>query len=206
MKIVKFLPLLVLIALVGPAHAQTLINPFETSADIQSIKNSNTQVALSTQYATQGSHSLQAAFFPASYATLTIPCPAGQPWNWSQTAGLAVNITNPTDLPLTLIYRVEDLASVSGSSDYRSGHCILEPHQTGSYLLPYIDSLQSVNYGMVDLPYLGIYTASAITGGNPFDAGHIYDYKFSLQSPTGPTTLYFEQRPHHRASLDDQLD
>ena len=207
MKFTKFLPLLVLAALASPARAQTLINSFETSAEIQSIKTSSAQVAQSSQYATMGTHSLQATFLAAAYPTITIPAPAGQPWDWSQTAGLAVDVTNPTDVTITLIYQVEDSQTVSGGSDFRSAHCILQPHQTGSFILPYIDSIQSVNYGMVDLPYLGIYTAYPISGGNPFNAGHIYDYKFSLQSPTGPTTLFFDNvRTIAPVSTDNLLD
>ena len=194
MKVFRIISCLALVALTTPVSAQTLINSFETSAEVQSIQTSSAQISEITQDATQGSYSLRTDFLPAAWPKITVPCPNGTPWNWSSTAGLAVDVTNPGDARVILIFRVEDAANLSGNatSDYRSGHCTLEPHETQTFLLPYVDGLKSVNSGLVDLPYTGMNTASAITGNNPFSAAHIYDYSFTLQNVTATTTLYFD--------------
>ena len=195
LEIVSVLALSCLLSasLIRTTHAQSLINSFETASEVQSVQTAYAQVTQSTKYASQGTHSLQAIFLPADWAKLTILCPNGNSWDWSQTGGLAVNITNPNDVPVVLVYRVEDAPNLSGgtTSDFRSGHCPLEPHQTETFILPYIDSIAPLAYGMAGLPYLGDYCAAPMSGANPFDPSHLYNYQFSIQSVTKPTTLYF---------------
>ena len=194
MKAQRIVLFLALAALASPVKAQTLINSFATSAEVQAVQCSNAQVAQVASGATQSGYALQANFLPAAWSKITIPCPNAQSWDWSRTAGLAVDVTNPNDTRVMLIFRVEDTPNLSGAAtgDYRSGHCTLEPHETETFLLPYIDSLVPANFGMAGLPYPGIYGASALTGASPFDPSHIYDYSFTLQNVVGPTTLYFD--------------
>ena len=212
-RALKVLGIVILIVLAFPASplwAQSLVNSFETAAEVQTVQTSNAQVSQSTQYASQGAHSLQVNFLPVGWSKVIIPCPAGQPYDWSQTAGLAVDITNPNDNPLVLVYRVDDLQNLSGSAtaDFRSGHCTVEPHETETFLLPYIDGIAPLAYGMASLPYLGMYCAAPISGLNPFSASHIYDYQFSIQNVAGPTTLYFDNArtvaPQNMTGVIDQ--
>ncbi len=175
-------------------HADTLIDSFETASDVANVETYNTQVSQSNVGVTDGSYSLQANFPSANFAKITVPCPADQPWNWSAVGGLAADITNTGDYPVTVTFRVEDEQNLpsSSTSDYRSGHCLIEPHQTDSFILPFIDSEAPAAYGVIDMPYEGLFLAHDMTGVNPFNPANIYDFQIGISGSPYATTLYID--------------
>ncbi len=199
-----------LVAVCPPVNAQTLINGFETQAEVATVQTYESQVALSTTGITQGSHSLQATFLPNAFPKITVPAPVSGPWNWSATAGLAADITNPNDVPVQVVFRVEDEQNLSSSAttDFRSAHCTIEPHETESFILPFVDSLAPSQYGVGDMPYTGIFTAQGVIGNNPFDPTHIYDYIVGITNCASVTSLYVDNvrtiAPVTFTSISDQ--
>ncbi len=176
------------------SQANSVINSFESSSEIAPIQTYYSQVALSTIGLTNGASSLQVVMSPSSCSKITVPCPPSLPWAWQSTAGIAADFTNPGDVPITLTFRVDDAANLpsSATTDYRSGRCVIDPHTTETYLLPFVDALAPTAYGVIDLPYPGMYTAANILDGNPFNPAHIYDYQISISSNQYVTTLYVD--------------
>ncbi len=178
----------------GPVNAQqTLVQSFESQTDMQAVQAYNSAPAQSAKYTTQGTRSLQVMFLPGPCSKVSVMAPASSPWDWSATSGMAVDVTNPGDLPVQFVLRAEDaVISSSTPSDYRSGTCMIQPHQTATYVLPYEDSVAPAVYGIRDLPYTGMISAESITGLNPFDPAHIVDFQFIVQSASTASSLYFD--------------
>lgn len=172
----------------GAANAQTLLNSFETIADMACVKTAYATVSRSTtRGVTDGNLSLEMTFPPADYpAVILYPRAPGVSWDFTQSAGIALDITNPTGSTIKFGIRIQDINGGSQTRDVS-----IEAHATGTYRFTWTsDTLPSPsNYGVQGLPNPFAGMRSFSMGAGACDYTQIAHVNLFLRFPTAPITF-----------------
>ncbi len=122
---------------------------------------------------------------PAPYPSLYFKLPAAE--DWSGYAGLAVDIRNTGKDTLRIALRIDDDLSADGSKHCRTGDAVIEPGDSGTYIIAF--GANPASLGMKALPGLdGVKTVGS-AGAGAFDYSHIVAYQIFLVRPSQEHTF-----------------
>lgn len=173
-------PLLLLLAQSGA------VNSFESIEELAQLRPSHARIETVSDRSSDGEKSLKITFLPAEWPNLGIR--PKKPWDWSAAGGLAIDVSNPTDEPVSLGIRVDDDASADGWRHSRSGTITLPPRVNRTVTLTLADAKALGMQGTP--PYPGL-NASA-NGEGDFDLHHIDNFQIFLHQPKKPVTLFVD--------------
>ena len=173
------------------AHAQQLQSPtvrrlfsFERSEELQSIQVSHASITRVRQFPTDGHYALQVDFEPVErpqieFLLATPLEPIGDPFG-----ALALDVTNPSNEPISFSIEVQDAKRCHHSSSDEIG--IWAP-TNGSYALP-INSPAPLRWACAgSLLSQAFVSWPRIT--MPIDIEHVTKFRLFLIKPAGPRTL-----------------
>lgn len=160
---------------------------FETDNEVQqAIAN---QVALKRvrHGVTEGQYALQIDFQPRTdWPNLMFR--ADTFWDWSAFSGLAFDLTNPTDEPITFGVRVDDDRRADGVRFCRQGSAIIAPRKRVRFAFPLAPD--PMDYGMRGLPAVTDYIPIGASG--KLNLKHIVAFQIFLDHPQTPKRLIID--------------
>ncbi|MFC6646517.1 hypothetical protein ACFQBQ_13150 [Granulicella cerasi] len=167
------------------AEPSTLFDSFEATATDPSYATLTATATSSTQYATQGTHSLQVVM-AANQPYPTLKWTFSTPKDWSMYPGLVVDIYNPQTVPVTFYGRIDD------SSSYTQTDTVtLLPQALTSVLLPFSEPLPA-KLNLKTGARLPGYAVMAL-GGAPVNTTSVSGFRFFVNTTNGSAiTLYFD--------------
>ncbi len=124
-------------------------------------------------------------FQPADWPHLLYKAP--QPWDWSQSGGLQLTVTNPGPKNITFMIRVDDDLSSDGYHHARSGTATIKARQTITYTMPY--DQDPMRFGVKGLPVQAHTVEISAQGPGVFNIAHIVQFQIFMDHPHSDHTL-----------------
>ena len=180
--------MLIFAAFFGLFATPELLTSFESNSDLQAIDHAGVTIERVDVHATEGKFALKAVFQNAEWPHLLWS--PKQPLDWRNAGGLAIDVFNPSDIPVELGIRVDDDPTADGSNHSRSCTLTLAPKTRQSVAI--LLGLDPMKLGMRGLPsqYDGL--SAAGNGEGDFNPEHIVAYQFFMHKPPEGTTLFFD--------------
>ncbi|MGP8198541.1 MAG: beta-galactosidase [Limisphaerales bacterium] len=167
-----------------------LINSFETSVDLQQFIPNNSTVSLSTNGVTAGQHSVMVVFSNVSWPNIYFPVGTGfTNGDWSNWAGLAVDVLNTNARLVPVDIRVDDNILADGVNYCQTGSYTVGSGQAGTL---YMAFPQSIPPGMKAGPPVLTNPLAMSVYGVPLDWSTIVAFQIFLPQPTNQTVLFFD--------------
>ena len=117
--------MLIFAAFFGLFATPELLTSFESNSDLQAIDHAGVTIERVDVHATEGKFALKAVFQNAEWPHLLWS--PKQPLDWRNAGGLAIDVFNPSDIPVELGIRVDDDPTADGSNHSRSCTLTLAP-------------------------------------------------------------------------------
>jgi len=152
-----------------------LICSFETPAELQKIKTTNSRVTRVPQHATHGRYAAQVDFEAADQPKIEL---APEPADFRPFSSVALDVTNPAEEPLSFLMEVED---ASGAKTVARTALPLRARESGSYTLA-LNSPPPLQMGMrgeAALPGFRL----LMEDHHPVDTAHIAAIRIYLNKP-----------------------
>jgi len=167
-----------------------LITSFESEADLEKVICNNTEIARTRTGATQGRYALEVKFKPSPWPNIYFRIDkAFTKGDWSDFAGLVLDVTNPHDETIALHIRVDDDFSADGVSHCRTGYTSLQPKKKATLLMPLKSAIPPGMRGgpplLPDAQMMGV-------SGPELDWTHIVAFQIFLAQPEKPITLLLD--------------
>ncbi|MDW8206277.1 MAG: beta-galactosidase [Chloroherpetonaceae bacterium] len=158
---------------------------FETDAEVTALEANHTRVTAVNQGVTHGKRALAVEFQTMEWPNVTFR--PKQPWDWSRTAGLLLDLTNPGREPVSFYVRIDDDPRADGVKHCRTGSGTIGPGRTMTVFMPVgADPMKS---GMRGLPPVAQGTSIGAYGDETFNPGHVVAFQIFLHRPVRPVRL-----------------
>ncbi len=165
-----------------------VINSFESTADLSVLVPGNARIQPVTQHVTHGRQSLEVQFQPAEWPQVRMMAPA--PWNWKDSGGLVLDITNPGRSPVRFGVRVDDAPMPTDPKRWWQGQGWIAPGARASFVLPF--NPDPMSRGMRGLPVTAGLQLLSVGGSPTVDLSRITAFQVFLHQPAEPTTLILD--------------
>jgi len=179
---------LILLGLLLPPQTGRLLNSFETFDEIRQVKVLNAQVATSTDYASEGKHSLRVTFAPAEWPHVQLTPEI--PWDLSQCGAISIDITNPSQESINFGIRIDDDASGNGWLHSRTATGAVDPATAQTVTV--VIGPDPASIGMRGLPPYPDRKSLTAVGGGTFDLHHVVNLQVFLHKPAKTTILHLD--------------
>ena len=163
---------------------ETVPISFERSSLPDGIKPNNA-AALVVRH--DGRNAMRVDFEQVDWPNVSFAPQAG-PWNWSDYAGIAVNVFNPENEPVDVCMRVDDDPSADGAVHCNTGSATIPARQHGVVQVLFNTGAETRFWGMRGIPVRG-----AVGQGPVIDPSHITAFQVFLPRPVKPHTLIIEE-------------
>jgi len=167
-----------------------LIASFETPEEIQKIKTTDARVSLVAEHVTEGKQALKIEFQRAARPSVQFPA-KDKPWDWSQSGGLAFDLTNPSDEDVDFVLRIDDAASGDSPQHSVSGHVRIAAHRSTSFFYP-LGASTPMEHGMRGGPPFPEIEPIIYISRNRINEAHITAFQLYLDHPTAARTLILD--------------
>jgi hypothetical protein len=148
--------------------------------------------AVANRGVTNGNKALRIDFQPSEFPTVRFLAPSDQSWDWSQSAGLTVDVTNPGSESVTFFLRVDDDVASDGMEHCRTGQATIDTGKTKTFTIA-LARPDPMTLGMRGLPPLNNGGASMpASGKGPFDPHHITGLHIFLIRPKEARSLIID--------------
>lgn len=124
---------------------------------------------------------------PATYPFVSWT--AAQPWDWSGTGGLLLDVTNPSPAAISFSIRIDDDPSTDGKLHCRTASGRVLAHQAVTFLMPFNADPLAADLG--ELPGVTLMRDTGPGGFVPFNLNHIVAWEIFLYKPKIDATLGF---------------
>jgi agarase len=173
--------------------ASRLLWSFEKPDEIAAlITDHAAAAAVANHGVTHGSKALRIDFQPGEFPTVRFLAPAGQPWDWSRSAGLTVDVTNPGADSVAFSIRVDDDVAADGMEHCRTGQATIDAGKSKTFTLAFARP-DPMTLGMRGLPPLGNGAQTMLASGKgPFDPRHTTALHIFLTRPKEPHSLIID--------------
>jgi hypothetical protein len=172
------------------ASVIVLLNSFETPTEVAKAQPNQVRLERVSQHASHGQYALRAEFQVAPYPSLVFRLGQGfSDGDWRPFGGLALDVANPDDEPITLHLRVDDDPAADGQWHSRTGRAIIPPKSQVTAAMPF---RRIVPLGMRGgLPMLPNSVAMT-TYGAELDYSRIVAFQIFLANLSRPRVLFID--------------
>lgn len=178
----------VLLAVVaGVCHAETMVYDFEGPDGLPAIRANAAAVALVPSPTGKG-QALQVTFEPAEWPAVVFPVDGS--WDWSDYAGLAVDVTNPESQDVQAFLRVDN-EGATDTGNWNASATHVPAGQTATLFLRFNVGRDAGLWGMRGYPTLDDIPAGPAFG-SVIDPSEIVAFMVAIQSPKKDRTLLFD--------------
>lgn len=147
----------------------------------ENMKRNNTSAQLVTR---DGRRMMQVDFQAVDWPNVFFTPPPGRVWNWSDYAGLEIEVYNPGDESIGVSIRVDN-DGANGMSNCNTGNGNVAAKSYGTVYLRFGTADRGVFWGMRGLPVRG-----PVGEGAALDLTQIVAYQVFLSRPNAPHTLF----------------
>jgi hypothetical protein len=186
--------ILALMSLAAAASADlgptTLLDSFETPADLAAITPHNATFSQTSQDVTDGKSALLVNFAVAAYPNIEWNFSAA-PRDWHTFSGLAVDVFNPGSQDVPLSVRMDDSVTATGAAPDSLQSSVTVPAQSAATVVFLFSAPSALSMGMkVGARLPGF--LSMTNAGATINTSHITALQFFLGHPTAPQQLIFD--------------
>lgn len=132
---------------------------------------------------------LTVTFQPAEWPNAHWTAEAGKAWDWSKTAALALDVTNPETTPVTFSIRVDDDPMADGSKHCRTAGATVGAGKTERFVFD-LGGDDPMEHGMRGGPPAPAQTGlTPMSGGGGVKTSHVVAWQIFMHQPETPRTL-----------------